>query len=745
MAAVRPTKAPPSAGRQTPRLPRCLGLLLGGTFLTPPADASQVGGSVVEAGSGRPLPHVSVASAGGAAAVTDSLGRYEISLPPGRHRVVARRVGYDPQSRRVDLRSGEYLRLDFALRVSPLAQPPTLITATGRPKSAAELTVPAAIVGREAIELSGAANVAEVLEDVAGLNLHSSLYDYLGSPSGVMIQGIDPRRVLILVDGARVIGGSGGVIDLAELPVCQVERVEVVRGPHSALYGSEAMGGVVHVLTRSPREPGGELNLGLGSGGLSSVEGRGSLMRGGLSATVVTARTARDALDRYPQDPDTDIDAHTRTYAQGKVRWEARPGLMVRGSGRWLLQEEEGVSSQYFAPLDKTYVWRFPDRMRRVDLRAGVERRLAGGGTLLAELSRDGFDKLSREELTGSREARDRSTAGALTRRRLRAVHLLRGHALTLGLEHSREDLDVVLERTLAVGERRSTVEVPPSKVDVAEAYLQDDWQAGGRTGVVWGARYQRHSRYGSQLTPKISVAHRLSGSLRVRASYGRGYRAPSLKELHFVFDHSNLGYKVLGNPSLRPEHTRGLNLGLELEPARALDLSVNLFHNRLRNLIHTEADPARTEGRVAVYSYANVGQAVTRGAELAMGLRLGDPLVVKGDYTLLEATDRETGRELPGRPRHAVRARATWSLPTGGRLEVKLRRDSAVWVDAEETLRSPAGHEWDANAEQPLRGPLVLRLGVENLLDSRRDPERPGDLRSLRGREVRGSLRARL
>ena len=729
-----------------PRLPRCLGLLLSGALLTPPADASQVGGSVVEAGTGRPLSEVSVASNGGATAVTDSLGRYEIPLPPGRYRVEVRRVGYDRQSRRVQVRAGQELRLDFALRVSPVAQPPTLITATGRPKSAEELTVPAAIVPRETIELSGAANVAEVLEDVAGLNLHSSLYDYLGSPSGVMIQGIDPKRVLILVDGARVIGGSGGVIDLTELPVGQVEQVEVVRGPHSALYGSEAMGGVVHVLTRSPREPGGELRLGLGSGGLSSLEGRGSLKVGRLTATVITSRTARDALDRSPQDPDTDIDAHAQTYAQGKLRWEAGPDLTLQGSGRWLSQEEEGVSSQYFAPLDKTYVWRFPDRIGRLDLRAGMERRWARGGSVLAEFSRDWFDKMSREELTGSREARDRSTENALTRERLHAVHLLGSrHLLTLGLEHSREELDVVLERTLPLGERRRTVEVPPSKVDVAEAYLQDDWQAGERTGVVWGARYQWHSRYGSRLTPKISVAHRLAGGLRVRASYGRGYRAPSLKELHFVFDHSNLGYKVLGNPSLRPEHTRGLNLGVELEAAEALDLSVNLFDNRLRNLIHTQADPARTEGRVAVYSYANVGQASTRGIELDMGLRLGVPLEVKGGYTLLEAINRETERELPGRPRHALRARAIWEMSATGRLEVKLRRDSAVWVDADETLRSPSGHEWDVNAEQPLWGPFLLRLGVENLLDNRRDLERPGDLRSLRGRSFRGSLRARL
>ena len=607
--------------------------------------------------------------------------------------------------------------------------------------------MPVAIVPREAIELSSAENVAGLLEDVAGLNVHSSLYGYLGSPSGVMIQGIDPKRVLILVDGERVIGGPGGVIDLSKLPVCNVERIEVVQGPHSALYGSEAMGGVVHILTRSPQhQRSGDVRFSLGSGGLTSLEGQAALTRSSLSASLIASRTALEALDRSPDDPDTDIDAYTQRFTQGKLRWEARPDLLLQGSARWLSQNEEGVSSQYFAPLKKTYVWRFPDQMQRVDLGAGAEWQWAEGSTANADVFRTYFDNLSREELIGSRQARDRSTDNALTKYQLRTTHLLRRtHILMAGLEHTREELEVALKRTLPLGEQQRTVEVPPSSVDVAEAYIQDDWQVGENTGIVWGARYQWHSRYGFHLTPKISFAHRLSAGLRVRASYGVGYRAPSLKERYFVFDHSNLGYKVLGTPSLRPERTWGLNVGAEFEPVEALDLRVNFFHNRLRNLIQTVFDPAQSSGSVAIYAYDNVGRAATRGLEFGLSAQLSDRLMVNGGYTYLRARDQDAQRDLPGRPRHALRVRAKWTTPGQGRLEVKLRRDSAVWADVEGTLRSPAGSEWDVNAEQPLWGPVALRLGIENLLDNRRDLDRPGDLRSPRGRAVRGGLRMRL
>ena len=201
-------------------------LLLSGICLAPISlSAAQIEGIITDADSEWPLAHANVAvSPGKVGTITDSLGRYELELPPGRYRVEVSIIGYGTQSRQLELLAGQNLQLDFALKVQALPQAATLITATGRPKSAAALTVPVAIVPREAIELSNAENVAGLLEDVAGLNVHSSLYGYLGSPSGVMIQGIDPKRILILVDGERVIGGPGGVIDLDKLPVSNVER-----------------------------------------------------------------------------------------------------------------------------------------------------------------------------------------------------------------------------------------------------------------------------------------------------------------------------------------------------------------------------------------------------------------------------------------------------------------------------------------------------------------------------------------
>ena len=706
--------------------------------------AAVIEGTVFDADSRRPLSFASVyVIPGRLGAVADSSGQYRLDLSPGQYEIRAEMLGYETAQQRVALGDSQRLRIDLPLQARTLVMPEMCVTATGLPKQLAAATVPVEIVNRKAIDLSNADNVGMLLEDVAGLNVHRSLYGYLGSPTGVMIQGIDPNRVLILIDGEQVIGGPGGVIDLSRLPVSQVERIEVVKGPHSALYGSDAMGGVVHILTRPPQQTrSGDLRLGFGSGGLASAEGNASVSWSRLTASAVASMSRRDALDRSPQDPDTQIDSHTQRFLQGKASWRLRRDLTLRGFGRWLVQEEQGIASQHFAPLNKTYVWNFPDRMLRVDLGGAVDWARVDGGTAAVEVSRSYFDNHGVEELVGSLEQRDRGTRNVLTEYRARTVHLIgRKHQVTAGLEHGREALEVLLERTLPLGDQTRTVEVPQSDVNAVEAYVQNDWQLNENTGIVWGVRLQRHSRYGSNVAPKVSFAHRLSRSVRVCASYGQGYRAPSLKELHFTFDHSNLGYKVLGSPSLRPERTWGLNAGAQIRPSEALDLRANFFHNHLRHLIQTVFDPEQSTGALAIYSYGNVGQAVTRGVEVGMTTGAAAVLSLNTRYTYLLARARGADRDLPGRPRHALRVRATWVMPSSGRLELKLRSDSAVWADSEGTLRSPGGSEWDVNAEQPLARHVTLQLGVENIFDNRRDLSQPGDLRSVRGRSVRGGL----
>ena len=710
--------------------------------------ASQIVGEVTDGSSNEPITNAQITILGGEfTTVTDHLGQYELVLVPGRYVVQVNAIGYEVKRQQVQLLANKTARANFLLNIQPIVQETMIVTATGSPKSVSQTTVPVEYVDQEIIRSTNAENVGALLENVLGLNVHSTLYGYLGSPTGVMIQGIDPNRVLILVDGERVIGGPGGVIDLSKLPIANVERVEVVKGPHSALYGSDAMGGVVNILTRSQQHSReGNFRMRLGTGDLYFLRGEAGLRHDGLSATLVATRSTQDALDLSPDDPDTDIDEYRQEFLQGKLRLEASSSLNLRASLRLLSQNELGISSQYFAPFQKTYTWRFPDQMKRNEAAIGATWNLLEQGTIELDAYRSDFKKNSIEELVGGRDRRDRFTDNTLSKGKIRGVILTgSSHLITTGLEYAQEELEVVLERWKPLGEYTRSIEVPKSRVDGIDIYFQDDWKVRKSTSLVIGGRLQRHSRYGTNFTPKISLAHLLTSRIRLRGSYGKGYRAPSLKELYFVFDHSNLGYMVLGSPGLEPERSQGINVGLEFEPNSSFGFKVNFFHNRLRNLIQTVFDPMQSTGVLAIYGYDNIGRATTYGVEVGLTNFRMDRFIVNGGYTYLRAREQAVQHDLPGRPRHALRFRIALSTMREGRLALQLRRDSPAWADPDAQFRSPGGKEVDLDYKQPLSRGLGLKCGIENVLNDRRSMEQPGDLRSIRGRTMRAEIQLRI
>src|SRR6478735_11629268 len=124
-----------------------------------------------------------------------------------------------------------------------------VVTGTRTPESSQRATVRTEFVSREEAERRGATNVAEALAGEANLQVNPENYGYLGRPSGAQMQGLDADRVLVLEDGERVVGDQDGVVDLAQLPLADVERIEYVTGPTSSLYGSNALGGVINIVT----------------------------------------------------------------------------------------------------------------------------------------------------------------------------------------------------------------------------------------------------------------------------------------------------------------------------------------------------------------------------------------------------------------------------------------------------------------------------------------------------------------
>lgn len=565
-----------------------------------------------------------------------------------------------------------------------------VVTAARREQRLKDAVVPTEVIGRAEIERTGATDVAALLQQFTGLQLDGGVASFGGvaGGQGIMLQGMDSRRVLVLIDGQQVIGRVNGDLDLSRFPLAGVDRVEIVKGPQSTLYGSEAIGGVVNIVTRPAKgQASVEAQVVGGNRGRSdaALGGRGSLgsLRLGLDGTV----RASDLAVGIPGDLGT-----------RNERWTLAPTAEWRANEAWTLRTSGLVSEQSqrfrFGPL-----FRFIDDQQVAGRVSGEWRRGVHRLTPLLHVSR--FDHLERAS-TGRRPVRgsgDRDVQ-SLAELEVTGTTLLGPALVDAGVEARRERVDAAripgTQRTL----------------DAVEGYAQATLARGPVT-VVPGVRLVEHSQFGGFAAPRVALQWRPREAWALRASLGRGFRAPDFKELYLSFANQSIGYAVTGNPDLRPERSTSAQLGVEWSGAQGW-WRAGVFDNDFRDFIAFTGDVG------GGFTYENVERGRTRGFETEAAWVRGAWRVDAG-YAYLEARD-AAGRPLPSRPAHSGRTALTAPLPRGGTLAatwvVTGRTPITVGLNLEATETQPTFERLDLKATLPVgRGVRVL-AGVDNALD---------------------------
>jgi outer membrane receptor for ferrienterochelin and colicins len=673
-------------------------LLLSQLHAQAPA-AGVLRGRVLDRSTGQPISSAEIGVSGHAATATsDSDGRWSLpQLAPGGYLLRVRRIGYAPVSLLVSLASGDTSKVEVRLTPSALPLDEIVITAARREQRLADVTVPTEIITRESIEATGASSLAAALTEQTGIQFDG------GHPSGagVMLQGLSNERVLVLVDGQPLYGRISGTLDLARVPTAIVDRVEIVKGPQAALYGSEAMGGVVNVVTRSPEGVG--LNGGAravaGSGGRREAGASGELRTGELSALVDVGR--RD-VDRAAGRPDETGALAERFDVIGRVSWRPDSAFALETSTLVLDERQRWPSGTQFDFADNT----------QVNVRVAADWRL-GAHRLRPTIYLSRFEHLARrsgfsQPIAGTGDRQDQRLVEAELLYGTRVF----GQALDAGLEVKQE----------RIGSTDGRIEGGTRTLYSAEPFAQLDW-SGARWSVVPGLRLSWNERWGSTLTPRLALRYRMSNALSVRVGAGRGFRAPDFKELYLQFINDAAGYAVYGNHDLRPEHSTNLTGGVEWTGGRLYGRA-QLFWNDLRDFIETR--PMADDGSgLLLFQYANVARARTYGAELEAGVVLPSVRLEAG-YARLGTEDAATGRPLLGRPEHSGRmvttvapTRALHATVSGiytGATPMERGETGAITSEREAFLRI------DARVAQRLPWGLELSLGADNIFDRRPD-----------------------
>lgn len=554
----------------------------------------------------------------------------------------------------------------------------------------------------------------------------------------------------MLIDGLPITASTGSTVDLSQYLLTEVDHIEIVKGATSAQYGSSAMGGVINVITR-PIRPGfsGEAVLDIGTHGKQNPSGR---------SADAASRHARVRLDggteqwRYRLTGDGLQD---EGFAVDPAAWPRQGDAIKRGqlgarlewlptasSRLWVdashYREDDTQRFHYFAPPNNVPQSK-DEAIERDRLTWGA--RWAGERGLRAEVKgvseryRSDSDRYSNGVFQSARQAHQR-TDHVTAQIDLPAW---RRQLWQFGVDLHRESLGQTVDGA-------SELEGGRSRRNSYELFAQNDILFNDTWELLLGARWQHDSDFGGHFAPKASLRARLldgpdwSGSLR--ASFGRGYRVPNLKERYFLFDHSALGYMVIGNPNLRPESSNSLQLGAQVALRDRFTLDANLFDNRVDDLIQIDEANATSVAGITHFTYRNIARARTRGLELLSTWRALPGLDLRAAYTWTQARNLDTGAELTRRPRHGVRLGLDWQASAATTLSLRARYQGSELVDTASGGRSPAWTTLDVALNHKLGRATTAFVGVNNLFNRQRAFGNSNDFGPLSGRFVYAGLR---
>ncbi|MBM3328467.1 MAG: TonB-dependent receptor [Calditrichaeota bacterium] len=713
--------------RQT-RCPIVSALLFLGAFFAP-VKAALISGRVLDGLTGAPLEGAHIALEGGEVFASDGEGRFYVaSLPPGEVVLDVSYVGYLPDRRRVAFNAvGDTAQVELRLYPQAVALSDVVYTATRTFKTLKSVPVATELITRRDFERRGALTAADALDAEIGYEVRS---DFSGR--GVMLQGADPDKVLILVDGNRVIGRVNGSIDLEQIALSNVKQIEVVKGAVSTLYGSEAIGGVINVITAAPEDG---LNIRFdGSGGARLGRTRGSPPNPNLASGVTlgsrigqldwsgSLRYSHTGLiDLNPITPHTDgTDESDRLTGDLRLRYPLGNIVQLTLTGRGFDEEKTWVEDGGLITLPIS----FDDREvnRQSGLAAEVLCQPSPEERYSVKVYRSDnhhrWEKWTQPQW-GTPFVRDFSEGNEdYSEASFQLTKPIAGkHLMTLGGDLYQWDI----KSDASLGGLRSPF---AGSLTAWNLFAQDEWRVGLGWTLLPGMRYENHEIYGGNWSPRLSAMLELRDDLRLRASVGQGYRAPSSKELYFVFNHASAGYIVYGNRDLRPERSTNVNFSLEHNYRNSSVARITFFANWMRNLIDFEPIGVSEDYYTGIFRYNNIYSSWVKGVEVERGFIPLRGVEARIAYSYTISRNDSTGSPLVGRPMHAGRFDLTrqagdWTVKVWGRYTSRSMFQDIYETDAQQSDEwAPASQVWNLALTRRVGAGLSFFLKVENLLD---------------------------
>ncbi|TWF32350.1 outer membrane receptor for ferrienterochelin and colicins [Chitinophaga polysaccharea] len=536
-----------------------------------------------------------------------------------------------------------YAQTDTAANAKVLQE--IVVTATRNEQLLSKVPVPVKVISKQQIQAMGVVLLQQVLAEQTGLLITSN------HGTGVQMQGLEAEYTLILLDGEPLIGRTAGTFDLSRIVVSHIERIEIIKGPVSSLYGSDALAGVINIIT-SPRQASGVTSITgrYGSNNTNTLDAntRVPYANGSFSASINMYNSDGYTLNANAASPTVSPFKATTAQARWQHDWSSKWHTVV--SGRYYAQRANSYFDDAKGKID--------DIGKEKDMNASLQISHTPSAHF-KQVLRGYYSSYSTNEEMRYQQDKSVYDVSFFKQQYIKPEYqadwqIHPKHQLIAGAGYVHETLEAT-----RYDERMA--------FNTGYIFVQENWKPATAWNILAGGRFDTHNQYPSQFSPKLSVSWNFYPDWRILGTVGRGYRAPDFRQLYLHFNNAAVGYSVVGTKlaadilkemqqqgqikqvNIDPEQLKNLdaesswsyNLGIEGKVFAATTAKLNFFYNQVKNLIDTRAIAVKTND-LAVYSYVNINSITTSGAELELGQRIGACWLFSGGYQYLRSKDNE-------------------------------------------------------------------------------------------------------
>lgn len=512
---------------------------------------------------------------------------------------------------------------------------PVIISATRTIRQLSSLPMPVTLISKKQIKQTGATRLRDILLEQTGINFVTDQSGF----TGVQLQGLSAEYTMIMIDGIPIVGRSSGNLDLDRITINNIKQIEIVKGPSSSLYGSEALGGVINIITEKPKYDTlkGDVSFFTRGGAREELDLNGNLVYKKNKLGLITSINSNSggAFDLSPQTQGNTTEAYQNYTASLQLTYDFSDKLRLLTSQRYFLETQNIINKQ-------------------IDWNANTELHHILNDTWSLDYTFYATRFKTESQFNGNTSLFNQT----LFRPEIRTTANFIKSTLNAGIGVNFD----ALERTFFT--KKETF-------NAKYVFVQYDFHPTENMNTVIGARFDSHNKYKSAFSPKISSTYSINNWLTAKGSVGFGFKAPDFRQLFFNFLNNSGGYIVLGtrtlhelygdepnvsvlNKDLKPESSIGYNLGFQVKPTSDIKVNINFFRNDIKDLINTIALEKPTNTAIgtpvlpgigtgtSVFYYENRDEVFTQGVELDINYKISDNLRFIGGYQYLEAKDKE-------------------------------------------------------------------------------------------------------